>query len=117
METLQLLFNVALSFVVLLVGWWNKLVWDSLKELKTEKEIHLKEYNEFRIYIATEYLKKGDLEKLFTEIKSRLDKLDTLDVSFTTNYVTRETFEKNFENLVKKLELIDTKISKGVSNG
>jgi Tfp pilus assembly protein PilO len=111
METLQLLFNVCLSFVVLLFGWWNRLVWESLKELRSDKEQHHKEFNEFRILVANNYIQKENLEKLFDSINKQLDKLSELDLVFSKEFVTKEVFDKSIDTLLIKLEKIENRVN------
>lgn len=114
MDPAQSLFNVAFSLIILLVGWWNKNIWDSIKESKDSFNSHLQTQHELKVLVISEYVRKNDFEKNIDMISKKLDKLESLEVLLANNYVTHTTFEKGIIDLLAKLDRIEGKLDKKV---
>ena len=114
MDPTQSLFNVCISIIVLLVGWWNKNIWDSIKESKDSLNEHLKNHNELKLQVVSDYVKKNDFEKNIDMISKKLDKLESLEVLLANNYVTHTTFERGMNDLSAKLDRIENKLDNKV---
>jgi hypothetical protein len=82
--TFQALFNAALGFIMLIVGWLLRAVWglitDMQKEIKGNREKGSTEVHTLSTKISDEYVRKDDLNNSMKRIedmfKMIFDKLD-----------------------------------------
>jgi hypothetical protein len=73
MDEKQFIFNIAIGISSTLLGWWMKVMWESLKELqKDDKELASK-VSSIEILVAGNYVKREDLTDLRKEIKNNFD--------------------------------------------
>lgn len=114
MDQTQQLFNIAITIIILLVGWWNKSIWDNIKEVKDSLAKHLESHNDLKLLVVSDYVKKNDFEKSIDMISKKLDKLENLEVLLANNYVTHATFERSMIDIGSKLDRIEKKLDNKV---
>jgi chromosome segregation ATPase len=66
----MILWNVGLSALLAIVGWFLKGVIDSAKETKEQ-------LTDFRVEVAQQYTHKNDLRDLIKSINERFDRIET----------------------------------------
>lgn len=74
---LQVLFNIAIGAASALCGWWIKVMWDSLRELRTMDQALSEKVSRIEVLVAGEYVKKEDFER---SIQRLFDKLDHIEM-------------------------------------
>lgn len=110
MSQTQSLFNIAVSIIILLAGWWNKSILDSIKEVKDGLSEHLQNHNELKLLVVSEYVPKKDFEKTLDTIVKKLDKLENLELLLANNHVTHNSFKEGMNTLAAKLDRIERKL-------
>jgi len=113
-ESTQGIFNYALAIILMLIGWWNKNIWDSIKEAKASLSDHAKNHNDLKLTVVGDYVKRNDFEKNIDLIAKKLDKLESLEVLLAGNYVTQKSFESVTKDLISKLDRIEQKLDNKV---
>jgi hypothetical protein len=74
---LQPLFNIIVSVAGALCGWWLKVMWDSLRELRSIDQALSEKVSRIEVLVAGEYVKKEDFER---SIQRLFDKLDHIEM-------------------------------------
>ena len=64
----QIIFNIVGGAVLSVVGWFARVLWDSVQELR-------KDLKQIEIHLPTNYVKKDDLAVRFDRIEQLLDRL------------------------------------------
>jgi hypothetical protein len=76
----QMLFNIAVSVVGFLGGWWLKVLWDAVKDLQAADKILAEKVGSIEVMVAGSYMSKHDFDKIAAAIFAKLDKIeDKLD--------------------------------------
>lgn len=76
----QTLFNIAVSIVGFLGGWWLKVLWDAVKDLQTADKELVEKVSSIEILVAGQYVKRDDFDRVAQAIFAKLDKImDKLD--------------------------------------
>lgn len=76
----QTLINIVLSGGGLFSGWFLKVLWGSLKELKETDSRLADKVAGIEVLVAGQYVRRDDLEKLSAELFRKLDKIsDKID--------------------------------------
>jgi hypothetical protein len=76
----QMLFNIAVSVVGFLGGWWLKVLWDAVKDLQAADKILAEKVGSIEVMVAGSYMSKHDFDKITAAIFAKLDKIeDKLD--------------------------------------
>jgi len=75
-----MLFNIAVSVVGFLGGWWLKVLWDAVKDLQAADKILAEKVGSIEVMVAGSYMSKHDFDKITAAIFAKLDKIeDKLD--------------------------------------
>lgn len=76
----QAIFNIAVSVVGFLGGWWLKVLWDAVKDLQSADKELAQKVGEIEVLVAGSYMTKHDFDKIAAAIFAKLDKIeDKLD--------------------------------------
>lgn len=80
MEQSQVLFNIAVSLVGALGGWWMNIMWQALRDLQKADKILAEKVSSIEILVAGNYVKRDDFDKVADNIFRKLDRIeDKLD--------------------------------------
>ena len=74
---LQVLFNVAMGFIMTLFGWFLRVSWDALNTLQQQDRELADKVARIEVLVAGEYVKKEDFERV---IERLFDKLDHIEI-------------------------------------
>ena len=72
----QVLFNMATGAVALLAGWFIRVIWDSLNELKKQDRDLADKVARIEVLVAGEYVKKEDFERTIERLFDKLDHIE-----------------------------------------
>ena len=76
----QILINALLSLVAFLGGWWMRVMWTSLSELRSADSKLTEKVQAIEVLVAGNYVRREDLDKLtdalFKKLDSRENKVD-----------------------------------------
>jgi hypothetical protein len=80
----QELFNIALAFILMLVGWLLRAGWGLIRDLQTEisdnKEKSATDIHGLSTKVTEEYVRKDDLQHIMDRIEGMVSKIiDKLD--------------------------------------
>ena len=76
----QAIFNIAVSVVGFLGGWWLKVLWDAVKDLQAADKELAEKVGEIEVLVAGSYITRHDFDKIAAAIFAKLDKIeDKLD--------------------------------------
>jgi hypothetical protein len=79
-EQSQVLFNIAVSLVGALGGWWMNIMWQALRDLQKADKILAEKVSSIEILVAGNYVKRDDFDKVADNIFRKLDRIeDKLD--------------------------------------
>ncbi len=84
------------------------------KSLEDDHDVAIQALNDLRILIATDYVKRTDLNVHLSEISRKLDKLEELEVQMSTHYARKEDLRGLGDSLGKKLDLVLEKLERKV---
>ena len=73
----QVLFNVAMGFIMTLFGWFLRVSWDALNTLQQQDRELADKVARIEVLVAGEYVKKEDFERV---IERLFDKLDHIEI-------------------------------------
>ena len=73
----QVLFNVAMGFIMALFGWFLRVSWDALTTLQQQDRDLADKVARIEVLVAGEYVKKEDFERV---IERLFDKLDHIEI-------------------------------------
>ena len=72
----QTLFNIAVTVIGFLGGWWLKVLWDAVKDLQTADKVLVEKVSSIEVLVAGNYMSKQDFDKIAAAIFAKLDKID-----------------------------------------
>lgn len=72
----QTLINTLLGVVSALGGWWMRIMYQSLQDLKIQDDKLADKVGKIEVLVAGEYVKKADFEKKMDALFAKLDKID-----------------------------------------
>lgn len=72
----QELYNVAMGFILLLLGWAMRILWDTLKELKETDRDLADKVGRMEVLVAGEYVKKADFDTIMLRLFEKLDHIE-----------------------------------------
>lgn len=104
--------NILLGIVSFFGGWLLKEVWSSLKDLQRADKETTAKISSMEISMASEYVKKTELETILKAILSKLDKLENLELLMVDKYAKKEDVGKLGEAIFKKLDSIENKLDR-----
>ena len=71
------LFDVVLGVAMLLGGWWMRMMWESLKELRKQDQELAEKVSQIEVLVAGEYVKRSELDRAIQRIFDKLDIIDS----------------------------------------
>lgn len=72
----QVLFNMAVGAVAILAGWFIRVIWDSLNELKKQDRDLADKVARIEVLVAGEYVRKEDFERTIERLFDKLDHIE-----------------------------------------
>ena len=69
----QDLFNVAMGALLLLGGWFMRIMWDSLQGLQRQDRELADKVGKIEVLVAGEYVKKDDFDRVIERLFDKLD--------------------------------------------
>jgi len=110
--TYQEVLNILLGTVSFFGGWVLKEIWTRLKELQTVDSALLEKLSKIEVIIASDYVRKNELEKAMDTIIAKLDKLEELEVLLADQYAKRDDVNDISKAIFAKLDRIEEKLDK-----
>lgn len=72
----QDLYNTAMGFVLALGGWVMRVIWDNLKDLRTQDLALAEKVSRIEVLVAGEYVKKDELERAVQRLFDKLEHIE-----------------------------------------
>jgi len=72
----QELYNVAMGFVMLLGGWFMRIIWDSLNKLQEADKDLADKLSKIEVLVAGEYVKKDEFNSIMLRLFEKLDHIE-----------------------------------------
>ena len=72
----QELYNVAMGFVMLLGGWFMRIIWDSLNKLQEADKDLADKLSKIEVLVAGEYVKKDEFSQAMLRLFEKLDHIE-----------------------------------------
>jgi len=72
----QLLFNVAMGFILTIFGWFLRIAWDSLTKLQKQDQELADKVSRIEVLVAGEYVKKDDFDRVIERLFDKLDHIE-----------------------------------------
>lgn len=72
----QDLYNTAMGFVLALGGWVMRVIWDNLKDLRTQDTALAEKVSRIEVLVAGEYVKKDELERAVQRLFDKLEHIE-----------------------------------------
>jgi hypothetical protein len=73
----QELYNIAMGFVMLLGGWFMRIIWDSLGKLQDADKELVEKLGRIEVLVAGEYIKKEEFNSIMLRIFEKLDHIES----------------------------------------
>jgi len=104
--------NLLIGLVSVFGGWLFKGFSDRLEELKNVDKELVSQLNRIEILVASDYVKKYDLEKAMDTIIMKLDKVENIEIVMAEEYVKKNDINLITDRIFRKLDSIEEKIDK-----
>ena len=79
----QYVINILIGFISAVIGWWLKIIHQSLRDLATEDRAINDKVSKIEILVAGTYMKREEADKKFEVISNKIDvnsaKLDKIE--------------------------------------
>lgn len=72
----QELYNTAIGFVLLLGGWFMRIIWDSLLKLQQADTNLADKVSKIEVLVAGEYVKKEEFNNIMLRLFEKLDHIE-----------------------------------------
>lgn len=72
----QELYNTAIGFVLLLGGWFMRIIWDSLVKLQQADTSLADKLSRIEVLVAGEYIKKDEFNSIMLRLFEKLDHIE-----------------------------------------
>ena len=72
----QDLFNAAMGALLLLGGWFMRIMWDSLQGLQKQDRELADKVGKIEVLVAGEYVKKDDFDRVIERLFDKLDHIE-----------------------------------------
>jgi len=72
----QDLFNTAMGALLLLGGWFMRIMWDSLQGLQRQDRELADKVGKIEVLVAGEYVKKDDFDRVIERLFDKLDHIE-----------------------------------------
>jgi len=112
--TYQEYVNISIGVIAFFGSFVLKEVWGGLKSLQAVDKDMIKQINKFEVLMASDYVKKGDLDKSLETIITKLTKLEDFEVMIASKYAKREDVDVMAQRLLTKLDRIENKLDNKV---
>jgi hypothetical protein len=72
----QDLFNTAMGALLLLMGWFLRIMWDSLQGLQAQDRELAEKVGKIEVLVAGEYVRKDDFDRIIERLFDKLDHIE-----------------------------------------
>jgi len=72
----QDLFNAAIGALLLLIGWFLRIMWDSLQGLQRQDRELAEKVGKIEVLVAGEYVRKDDFDRVIERLFDKLDHIE-----------------------------------------
>lgn len=72
----QELFNIAVGIAGTLMGWWLKVMWETLKDLQNADRELVDKVSRIEILVAGAYVKRDEFDRVVQRLFEKLDHID-----------------------------------------
>ena len=72
----QDLFNTAMGALLLLGGWFMRIMWDSVQGLQKQDRELAEKVGKIEVLVAGEYVKKEDFDRVIERLFDKLDHIE-----------------------------------------
>ena len=72
----QDLYNTAIGLVMALGGWFMRVIWDALKDLRTQDNALAEKVSRIEVLVAGEYVKKDEFERAVQRLFDKLEHIE-----------------------------------------
>ena len=72
----QDLFNAAMGALLVLGGWFMRIMWDSLQGLQRQDRELADKVSKIEVLVAGEYVKKDDFDRVIERLFDKLDHIE-----------------------------------------
>jgi len=72
----QDLFNAAIGALLLLMGWFLRIMWDSLQGLQKQDRELAEKVGKIEVLVAGEYVRKDDFDRIIERLFDKLDHIE-----------------------------------------
>lgn len=72
----QELYNIAMGGVMLLGGWFMRIIWDSLNKLQAADQSLAEKLSKIEVLVAGEYVKKDEFNAIMLRLFEKLDHIE-----------------------------------------
>jgi len=72
----QTLFNAAVGCVMLLSGWFMRVIWDSIKQLHDDDRELSEKVSRIEVLVAGEYVKRDEFDRAMDRLFDKLNQIE-----------------------------------------
>ena len=72
----QELFNIVVGVAGTLLGWWLKIMWESIKDLTAQDQLLTDKVSKIEILVAGTYVKRDEFERVMNRLFTKLDHIE-----------------------------------------
>jgi len=72
----QDLFNTAMGGLLVLGGWFMRIMWDSLQSLQQQDRDLAEKVGKIEVLVAGEYVRKDDFDRIIERLFDKLDHIE-----------------------------------------
>lgn len=72
----QMLFNAAIGGVMLLAGWFMRVMWDSIQKLHRDDRELSDKVSRIEVLVAGEYVKRDEFDRSMERLFDKLDHIE-----------------------------------------
>lgn len=72
----QQFFNVAVAVIGALGGWWMRVMWQSLQDLRTQDAKLADKVGNMEVLVAGQYVKRDDMDRSLSALFTKLDRIE-----------------------------------------
>ena len=76
MVDFQVLFNLAMGFVMAIFGWFLRISWESLTSLQKQDQNLADKVARIEVLVAGEYVKKDEFDRAIERLFDKLDHIE-----------------------------------------
>lgn len=72
----QELFNISVGVAGALMGWWLKVIWESLRELQAQDQKLAEKVSKIEVLVAGDYVKREEFDRVMVRLFDKLDHIE-----------------------------------------